>query len=254
MPDQIAYISYAPIDIVDALACAIAMQRENFRVIVSDGRQVGVDARRDRIRSSNRLLFVRSRAGEASQLCKLERTIAQKHEIPVFYYDARSSVLGSRHASATAGDTHPSFSMVPEPDILIDQESPTQKRDVFISLSSRDNNDVEKIRDAFRRAKVTWWDYAAAARRFDQRLDREIEQAIVNCGIFVAVQSNNYEDSYFAINEYEFARAIGKPILHIQFQVMRPTMRSANKVFIDCIKDPAEGLRQLLQAVTRHAS
>ncbi len=128
-----------------------------------------------------------------------------------------------------------------------------EKKDVFISYAMEDFSDAAAIRSALVERSISYWDFKATARRYDKPLIDELEQALEQCRVFVAILSDPYHDSDWSCREFCYAmdQEVNLPILAVRFRPHRPRFMSSGRTVIDCITSKQQGLYQLGEAVSR---
>jgi hypothetical protein len=250
------FISFAPRDLEDALRCRDLLLEDGESVWVpTQDYKIG-KGRVQAIKDSSKFVLVASPLGRQSRLCKLEKAIAIHHNIPCYLYDSDDISISpdiepitssAKQSDLLSWNSNPKLH-VPMNDL---QSTDNSMRDVFLSFASTDEEDVKTIRSAFQNADIQWWDFISSDRQFDMRISQEIEKAISNSQVFLAVQSAHYENSGMCKDEYEYAVALRKRILHVQFKPMRPTLRTAGRPYIDCLNKREEGLEKIVDAVNK---
>jgi hypothetical protein len=127
--------------------------------------------------------------------------------------------------------------------------SAPNRKDVFISYVEEDADDAAALRHAFAQNGISFWDFKAAVRRYDKILRHELQEAIENCRVLVAIQSDHYDASPWTNDEYSFAEQLNLPVLLVRFRHRRPKLLGASRTIIDCIESRKRGLDQVIQSV-----
>ena len=125
----------------------------------------------------------------------------------------------------------------------------SSRKDVFISYVEEDTDDAAALRRPFEQNTISYWDFKATTRRYDKILRHELQEAIENSRILVAIQSDHYDASPWTNDEYSFAEQLNLPVLLVRFRHRRPKLLGAGRLIIDCIENRQRGMDQIVKSI-----
>jgi TIR domain len=119
--------------------------------------------------------------------------------------------------------------------------------DVFLSYTAADGKYAEEFLTFLRQYNVRFWDFGTNPREYDVDFGEEVENAIRQSKVFVAVITPNWRHSQWTQDEFKFARRLGRKPVLLEFEETGPVLVLSSLTSIDCRTSRSNGFHKMLR-------